>query len=72
MRIARAGADGTFRVPSLPPGTYWTVAVDRIDAAIGTPDASDVALLEQLSPHAVSVGLAESETRELTLRVLVR
>ncbi len=72
VRVARAAADGTFRIPSLPPGSYWAIAVDRVDAAAGPTDPGDPSLLDMLTPQALPVVLGESETRDLTLRVVRR
>ena len=72
VRLARAAADGTFRIPSLPPGSYWAIAVDRVDAAAGTTDPGDPSLLDMLTPQAVPIVVGEAETRDLTLRVVRR
>jgi hypothetical protein len=72
IRMARAGADGAFRIRALPPATYWAVAVDRVDSSVRTTDAADPALLEILAPHATSVTVGQAEARDVTLRLVRR
>jgi hypothetical protein len=71
VRVARAGADGAFRIPSLPPGSYSAVAIDRLDVG-GPADPGDAALLEALAPYAVAVVVGESERRDVSLRLVGR
>jgi hypothetical protein len=72
IRMARAGADGAFRIRSLPPGTYWAVAVDRVDSSVRTTDPAEPALLETLVPYATAVTVGEAEARDVTLRLVRR
>jgi hypothetical protein len=72
VRVARAAADGSFRIQSLPPGSYWAVAVDRIESAARAGDPADAALLDALIPHATSLVVGEAEVRDVTLRLLRR
>jgi hypothetical protein len=71
VKLARAGADGSFRVRALPPGDYWVAAVGRVEpgqrAGNWDPD-----LFDALSTRAVRVTVGESEARTLTLRLVNR
>lgn len=72
VQVVRASADGTFRTRSMPPGTYWAVAVDRLDVAAAESGRTDAALLDVLWPQAMSVVVGEGETRDVVLRVVRR
>jgi protocatechuate 3,4-dioxygenase beta subunit len=71
VRLARAGADGSFRVKALPPGDYWIAAVERIDSTQRAGNW-DQDLFDTLSTRAARVTIGESETRTLTLRLVNR
>jgi hypothetical protein len=72
VRMARAASDGAFSIPSLPPGSYSVVAVDRLDVVGHSADPGDAALLDALSPYAASVVVGESERRAISLRLVRR
>ena len=71
VKLARAAADGSFRVRALPPGDYWVAAVGRVEpgqrAGNWNPDFFDA-----LSARAVRVNVGEEEARVLTLRLVNR
>jgi hypothetical protein len=71
VKLARAGADGSFRVRALPPGDYWIAAVGRIEPGQRAGDW-DPDLFDALSTRAVRVTVGESEARTLTLRLVNR
>jgi hypothetical protein len=71
VRLARAAADGGFTASSLPPGEYWVIAVDRVDAS-SDPNWVDTELLTMLLSRAARVTLGEGQSLSLTLRVMDR
>ena len=63
--LGRPGADGGFKVATLPPGDYYAVALDALDAS----DWQDPDVLEGLSRVATTFTLTPGDTRALTLRL---
>ena len=61
----RPGADGRFKLATLPPGDYYAIALDRSDAIEG----QDPEFLEGLTRLATAVSLAPGETRTLDLKL---
>ena len=62
---ARSDQDGRFKISNMPPGTYYAVALEYIEAgAWGDPD-----LLERLKTTAKRFSLAEGETETLDLKI---
>jgi hypothetical protein len=72
VRLARADADGSFKVVSLPPGEYWVAAVDHANAARAETDWVDLELFEMLALRATRVTLGERQSSDITLRVIQR
>jgi hypothetical protein len=64
MRTARAAADGSFAIQSLPSGEYFVVAVD--EDRLG--EWQDPALLRALAPLAQTVRLVDGEQKTVNLR----
>jgi hypothetical protein len=64
-RNATAGADGTYTIANLPPGSYKLVAVDESDPAILN---NDVLGYENLM-ETVEVGVGEKVTKDLKRRM---
>jgi protocatechuate 3,4-dioxygenase beta subunit len=65
LALGRPGADGGFKVATLPPGDYYAVAFDAIDVS-GWQDPD---LLEGWSRVATSFTLTPGDSRALTLRL---
>jgi Carboxypeptidase regulatory-like domain len=63
--LGRPGADGGFKVATLPPGDYYAAAVDAIDVS-GWQDPD---LLEAWSRVATAFTLTPGDSRALTLRL---
>jgi hypothetical protein len=72
LKTARPSQDGTFRVAGLPPGDYWTIAVDRLDGTPGGGEWQDAEVLQSLVPRATRVSVGESQTLALDLRLINR
>jgi carboxypeptidase family protein len=73
IRLARATADGTFSVSPLPPGEYWIAAVDRAEpGASGSAEWVDSQLFEMLAARATRALIGESQSRDITLRLIRR
>ena len=71
IKHVRASADGTFRVTSLPPGSYYVAAVRNLTAPVGI-DEWEPAELERLAGLATRVTVAEGETRAVRPRLAFR
>ena len=71
LKIARSGADGTFRIAGLPPGDYVAAAVHQLDEST-TRGRIDEEVLEGLAaaPRAARVSLRERERRTLSLSLI--
>jgi hypothetical protein len=65
LALGRPGADGGFKVATLPPGDYYAVALDAIDVS-GWQDPD---LLEGWSRVATAFTLTPGDSRALTLRL---
>ncbi len=63
--LGRPGADGGFKVATLPPGDYYAIALDTIDVQ-GWQDPD---MLEAWSRVAATFTLTPGDTRALTLRL---
>jgi protocatechuate 3,4-dioxygenase beta subunit len=63
--LGRPGADGGFKVATLPPGDYYAVALDTIDVSAW----QDPELLEGWSRVATAFSLTPGDSRALTLRL---
>jgi protocatechuate 3,4-dioxygenase beta subunit len=63
----RPNAKGEFAVSTLPPGTYYAVAIDRTD----TIEGQDPDFLERLSRYASAFALTVGEHRTLTLKLFI-
>ena len=63
--LGRPGADGGFKVATLPPGDYYAIALDAIDVS-GWQDPD---VLEGWSRVAATFTLTPGDTRALTLRL---
>jgi hypothetical protein len=63
--IGRPGADGRFKIGTLPPGSYYAIALDRIDGA----QSQDPEFLEGLMRQASPFSLTPGETRTLDLKL---
>jgi hypothetical protein len=61
----RPGADGQFKVSTLPAGDYYAIALDHSDAVEG----QDPEFLETLSRVASPVSLLPGDSRALTLKL---
>jgi hypothetical protein len=72
LKLVRSTGEGTFRVPSLPPGEYWLAAVDRVDTVADSRDWVDTSLLASLATRATRVAVGERQEQTFTLRVIRR
>jgi hypothetical protein len=72
LKLVRSATDGTFRVPSLPPGDYMMAAVDRVDLTSSGGDLLDADLLESLVSRATRATLGEGQSHTVTLRLIRR
>jgi Carboxypeptidase regulatory-like domain len=61
----RPDQEGRFKITGLPPGDYYLVAVDRVEPG----QWADPEFLESIRTSAMSMSLAEGETKALTLRM---
>jgi hypothetical protein len=61
--------DGSFRIASLPPGSYYLVALSDTGDLIDSGDWQDPATLDVLRRGAMRVEVSEGETRNVTLRI---
>ena len=61
----RPDGSGRYRVPGLPPGEYFAVAVEWLPAG----DADDPDVLSELRPHALRVTLTEGEKKTVDLKL---
>jgi hypothetical protein len=69
MRAATAGADGTFSVEGLPPGSYYVAAVASLPA--GGPGAwRDPAFLESLVAPSTNVAVGDGGRAAVNLAVI--
>ena len=72
LKMARADADGAFRLTALPPGDYWIAALDRIEGSGDGVEWQDPELLQDLTFRAMRVTLGERQSQTTTLRVIRR
>jgi protocatechuate 3,4-dioxygenase beta subunit len=63
----RPDQEGRFKISGLPPGDYYLVAVDRVEPG----QWADPEFLENMRTSAMSVSLAEGETKALILRMTI-
>lgn len=69
VRVARAGARGTFQIPGLPPNEeYRAIALDYLEEG----EESDPDLLKRMRDRATRFTLREGEQRTLDLRLIQR
>jgi hypothetical protein len=64
--MGRSDGDGRYKVTGLPPGSYYIVALDRIEPG----GAQDPDFLEKMAPNATGFSLVEAETRVIDLKVV--
>jgi protocatechuate 3,4-dioxygenase beta subunit len=64
--MGRTDDDGRYKMTGLPPGSYYIVAVDRIEPG----GAQDPDFLEKMAPNATGFSLLEAETRVIDLRLI--
>jgi len=65
MATSRPDQDGRFKVRSLPPGSYYAVALDYVEPG----DSSDPDFLERVRSKAITFSLNEGEAKTLDLRL---
>jgi hypothetical protein len=66
VSVGRPDQDGGFRISGLPPGEYYIVAVDRLEAG----RAGDPEFLERLRSDATPFALNEGETKTFALKLI--
>lgn len=71
IKYARASADGTFRLTSLPPGSYYVAAVPTLTPPVGV-DEWQPADLDRLAALATRVTIAEGQTHTVRPRLALR
>jgi len=69
LRLERPSQNGEFRVGSLPPGSYYVVALSDVSDIVTSGDWQDPATLDKLRSIATEVSVNESESRSVTLRL---
>jgi hypothetical protein len=69
LRLERPSLGGEFRMGSLPPGSYYVVALSDVSDIVTSGDWQDPATLDKLRSIASEVSVNESETRSVTLRL---
>jgi len=69
LRLERPSQNGEFRVGSLPPGSYYVVALGDASDVVASGDWQDPATLDKLRSIATEVSVNESESRSVTLRL---
>jgi len=72
LKMARADADGAFRLAALPPGDYWIAALDRVEGSGDGVEWQDPELLQDLTFRAIRMTLGERQSQTTTLRVIRR
>jgi protocatechuate 3,4-dioxygenase beta subunit len=72
LKAARPDLGGAFRLAGLVPGDYWIVAVDRLQGSEVSGDLQNPEVLEALTSRAQRITLGESQSQELTLRLIRR
>ena len=65
MTMSRPDQDGRFKIRSLPPGSYYVVALDYVDPG----EMGDPEFLERVRVRATSISLGEGETKTLDLKL---
>jgi hypothetical protein len=69
LRLERPSQSGEFRLGSLPPGSYYVVALSDVGDIVMSGDWQDPAMLDKLRSIATEVSVNESESRNVTLRL---
>jgi hypothetical protein len=64
-RAQRSGQDGRFGTTGLPPGDYYIIALDTMEA----PQSSDPDFLERIRVKSTSFSLREGETQRFDLKL---
>jgi hypothetical protein len=72
VKMARPSQDGGFRIDGIPPGEYFLVAVDALDANAASGEWQDPSVLDALSAAARRLTLTTRDRREVTLELLRR
>ncbi len=65
MRSSRPDQDGRFKLPSLPPGRYYILALDYVDSG----ERTDPEFLDRVRAKATTVSISEGETKSVDLKV---
>jgi Carboxypeptidase regulatory-like domain len=65
LRSGRPDQDGRFKLTSLPPGDYFVIALDYMDASEWT----DPEFLERIRTKATRLSISEGETKSVDLKV---
>jgi hypothetical protein len=68
VAAGRPNQDGLFEVSGLPPGRYLAVAVDYLE----TGEEQDVAFLQQMQAVATPVGVSDSGSSTVALKLVTR
>ena len=68
IRRSQSGADGTYRIAGVPPGSYYIVALPALPAD-GEGSWEDPDFLEQQLPVASTVTIREAETQSEALKL---